>query len=259
MTFPPPTELSERLVAANLGLAHKAAWAWHRKTQQPYDDLESIAYLGLVRGCRKYDPQRLNPSTGRPYAVSTIVCPFINGEILHWFRDHGYSVKFPHVWREKWGLVQRLMADRSVSTAEVAERAGMTPEDIREMLGAMTGTANLDDLRGADGTPGPEIELRRLGPLQILIRKAWANLHAADQGLIVRWWGDQRRHAYPSGPLQQFHRRLKALLSGKTLTRYRQTALALEVEMVEPEPKVRAPRRKRTREELDAAVQLVMC
>lgn len=234
MTFPPPTDISEALVAANLGLARKVANAWHRKSQQPYDELLAIAYMGLIRGCRKYDPSRLNPSNGKPYALSTVVMPFVNGEILHWFRDHGYAVKFPHAWRERWGMVQRLMADPAVSTAEVAERAGLAPAELAEMLAAMTGVANLDDLHGADGTPGPQVELQRLGPLQLLIRKAWANLAAADQGLIVRWWSDQRRHAYPQLPLKQFHRRLRSLLAGQTLTRYRQTALALAVEQQGP-------------------------
>jgi hypothetical protein len=40
-TFPPPTDHSEALVEANLGLARQAAWRWSKKTGQPYEDLES--------------------------------------------------------------------------------------------------------------------------------------------------------------------------------------------------------------------------
>ena len=50
--FPPPTEHSEAMVEANLGLARQAAWRWSRKTGQPYDDLEAVAFVGLIRGCR---------------------------------------------------------------------------------------------------------------------------------------------------------------------------------------------------------------
>jgi DNA-directed RNA polymerase specialized sigma subunit len=249
--FPPPTATSEDLVAANLGLARQAAWRFHRKTGQPYDDLEAVAYVGLIRGCRRYDPERVNPGNGKAYAISTVVCPFITGEILHWFRDRGHTIKFPSRWREQWGKVQRLMADPNVSAEQVAERAGMSTEEISEMLGAMTGVSCLDDLHGADACDMPELEIDRLAPLQALVQQAWANLHQADRGLLLSWWAQPRRLAYPTGPVLQFHGRVKALLQGRRLSEVMQLGLGLQVPTVAVEPKVRA---RRTRRELDAAV-----
>jgi hypothetical protein len=250
-TFPPPTAASEDLITRNLGLARQQAWKFHRRTGQPYDDLEAIAFVGLIRGCRRYDPERVNASTGRPYALSTIVVPFVAGEILHHFRDRGHAIKFPSRWREAWGKVQRLMADPNLSTQDVAEQSGLSVAEISEMLAAMTGTSNLDDLHGADACSAPEPEISRIAPLQALVRQAWANLHQGDRGTLLSWWGNPRRLAHPIGPLQQFHGRLKALLRGQTLSQVLQLSLAIAVPVVTPDPK--PPRHRRNRKALEAA------
>lgn len=250
--FPPPTEHSEALVEANLGLARQAAWKWSRKTGQPYDDLEAVAFVGLIRGCRRYDPERINPGTGRPYALSTVACPFITGELLHHFRDRGHAVKFPSRWRENWGKVQRLLNDPAVPAEQVAELAGMTQGELDEMVAAMVGTVDLDTTFSGVGTPPPEIsEPDRLAPLQRLVERAWENLHEADRGLLTAWWKRPHRQALPQGPLQQFHARLKALLGGRTLREVLQLALAADVpEMTRAE--ARAQRLRRERDYLEA-------
>lgn len=253
--FPPPTKHSEELVTANLGLARQAAWKFHRKTGQPYDELEAIAFVGLIRGCRRYDPERLNPSNGKPYALSTIVVPFVQGEILHWFRDRGHAIKFPSRWREQWGKVQRLLGQPEMTTEDIAAQAGMSVEELNEMLGAMCGTSSLDDLHGADACNEPELEVPRIAPLQALVQQAWGNLHPADQAMLVNWWNAPRRLAHPVGPLQQFHRRLQSLLKGRRLSEMMQLSLAVAVPLVPVEPK--APRKRRNRKQLEeAAFQL---
>jgi len=83
---PPRTELSERLIVENQGLARKAANKWSRLCGRPYDDFIGPALEGLVNGCRRYDPERINPGTGRPYAISTCVCQYIEGQIKHHIR-----------------------------------------------------------------------------------------------------------------------------------------------------------------------------
>lgn len=250
--FPPPTATSEELVAANLGLARQAAWRYHRKTGQPYDELEAVAFVGLIRGCRRYDPERINPGSGEPYRISTAVVPFIEGELLHWFRDRGHTIKFPSKWREQWGKVQRLMTDPAVSAEQVAEQAGMSTEELAEMLGAMTGTSNLDDLHSA-GVEEPEPEIDRLAPLQTLVQQAWSNMHSGDQATLLSWWASPRRLAHPQGPLTQFHHRLRALLQGRRLSEVQQLSLV----EVQPVPVEKAKRPRRSRKELEAvATQL---
>lgn len=270
--FPPPTAISEDLITRNLGLARQQAWKFHRKTSQPYDDLEAIAFVGLIRGCRRYDPERLNPNTGRPYALSTIVTPFVAGEILHWFRDRGFAMKFPSAWREQWGKVQRLMADPDMTAQDVAERCGLQVSELQEMLAAMTGLSNLDDIHGADGYAPAEAEVCRLAPLQALVAQAWENLHPGDRGALLSWWASPRRLAHPAGPLQQFHRRLQSLLKGRRLSEMLQLALAAEVPEVSaaevqarkrealedagllaPGEEFKPPGRRRSRKTLEAA------
>lgn len=252
--FPPPTEHSEDLIETNLGLARQAAWRWSRRTGQPYDDLEAIAFVGLIRGCRRYDPQRINPANGKPYALSTVVCPFVNGEILHWFRDRGHAVRYPSRWREAWGKVQRLLDDPDTPADQVAQQAGLSQAELDEMLASMTGTISLDDTLGLDGAPAPEPEdVDRLSPLQATVVDAWCHLHPADQGLLLAWWQKPRRLAYPLGPIEQFHRRFKRVLQGRSPSEYQQLAL-MRVDAV-PVERQRAPRRSR-RQLQDAAAQL---
>ena len=252
--FPPPTDISETLVAQNLDLARKQASNFHRRTGQPYDDLEAIAYLGLIRGCRRYDPSRINPASGKPYAISTVAVPFITGEIMHWFRDRGYAINFPYKWREQWGKVRRLMADPDLSAQDVVEQSGLTMAEIREMTTAMTGTVSLDELQGADAVHDPEVSICAVAPLLTLVHKAWAAMHPGDAGQMVGWWANPRKLAYPRGPLQQFHGRLKSLLRGQTLSQALQLSLSLEVQPQPVQPRPKPPRRRRTRAELDAAV-----
>jgi DNA-binding transcriptional MerR regulator len=224
-TFPPPTATSEDLIRQNERLARMAANRWAMRTNQPFDELLAPAYDGLIVGCRTYDPTMLNPATGQPFALSTRVVSCINSEILHWFRDHGYSVRFPPKWKEVWGKVKRLAATNT-PLEEIARQAGLkSAEEVREMLAAMVGTDRLDETHEAAASESLEVEAERLSPLQRLVREAWAGMLASDCGLLLTWWENQRRHAFPSGPIQQFHKRLKALLKGRTLRQYEQAAL----------------------------------
>lgn len=251
-TFPPPTNWSEQLVAQNLGLARQTAWSFAKKTGQPYDDLEAIAFIGLIRGCRRYNPDKINPSSGKRYAISTIIVPFVQGEILHWFRDKGHAIKYPTKWREQWGKIQRLLADPTLTAQDVADQSGLSQDELDEMLGAMSGTVSVEELDGYEPVfTLDENELDRLTPLQELVRTAFSNLHPGDQGQLIKWWDSPRRHTYPTGPIQQFHRRLKSLLQGKTFSQ-----LAIEIQVapnqVDPKPKSRRTRRQM----LDRARQL---
>jgi len=242
--FPPPTEHSEALVEANLGLARQAAWRWSRKTGQAYDDLEAVAFMGLIRGCRRYDPERINPASGKPYALSTVVVPFVNGELLHHFRDRGHAIKFPSRWRESWGKIQRLLNDPAIPADQVAALAGMTQGELDEMVAAMVGTVDLDATYGATGAPAPEIEEPdRLAPLQQMVEQAWRNLHPGDAGTLLTWWGRPHRQALPMRQLEAFHQRLKALLQGRTLSEVMQLALPVAVPETKPVKRPRAKRR----------------
>ena len=250
---PPRTELSERLIIENRGLANAAASKWARRCSKPFEDFIGPALEGLINGCRRYDPERINPATGRPYAVSSCVCQFIEGAIKHHIRDHGYEAKLPSRWREYYPKVRRLLAEGQTLAQVVAAIPTFTEGEIIEMLGVMKqGSVSLDVGDGHPHLPlysdyQPEATDEPLAPaLYALVETAFANLRPADRGLLERWAADPfRKVVYPSGPMAQFHNRLKAQLRGKTLRQFRQSTLGFDVPAVAPTPRERRPRQPR--------------
>jgi DNA-directed RNA polymerase specialized sigma subunit len=244
--FPPPTAISEQLFAANIDLANASANRWAAKCPVPLDDLMSITRQGLLRGCRKYDPNKVNPSTGRPYAISTLVCPFIEGEVLHWFRDNKtYAVKFPMSWRKAWGKVQR-MAGAGSTAAEISAATNLPEAEVIEMLGAMEDTIPLDE----STIPEADTQLHddMVSAMRRLADQSTDKISRQDQGLISAWWDDPRRRSFPAGPFQWVNRAWGQLMKGRKVKEFIQQELPLGVVVtVAPvlQVKTKAPRRQR--------------
>ena len=239
---------SEALITDNLKLARKYAWGWARKSQMAYDDLEAIAFVGLVKGCRKFDP-----TSG--YKLSTIAVPYINGEILHHFRDRGYAIKFPARWREVMPRARRLL-EAGDSPEMVCQAIGIETSELEEMLNAMAGTTELHD--ELVGEADAQLEQDVLLPVQHLVTLAWSRLHQADrQSLQVFWSNPGRRPLMPMQALAQFLNAARRALNGQRLPEIRkQLSLQLMVDAKPPAPKPRKPR-GRSRAQLEAeAVQL---
>jgi hypothetical protein len=230
----------------NQGLAEAAAAKWSRRCSRPYEDFIGPALEGLINGCRRYDPKRINPATDRPYALSSCVCAFIEGAIKHHIRDHGYDVKMPSKWREHYPKVRRLLAEGKTLAQVVEAMPVFTQEEITEMLGGMVGTIELEDELTLFSQHQPEAaEAAIAAALYALTEASFANLRPADRGLLERWAADPFKRAYPSGPMIQFHNRLKAQLRGRTLVQFRQGLLGLDVPTVAPVPRERRPRQPR--------------
>ena len=240
---PPRTELSERLIIENQGLAHAAANKWGRRCSRPFEDFLGPALEGLINGCRRYDPERINPATGRPYAVSSCVCQFIEGAIKHHIRDHGYDVKMPSKWREHYPRVRRLLAEGQTLAQIVEVIPAFSEDEITEMLGGMIGTVELEDEITLFSQHQPQATEAPIAPaLYALTEAAFVNLRPADRGLLERWAADPFKRTFPSGPVLQFHNRLKAKLRGRTLRQFSQGLLGLDVAVKPPEPRERRPR-----------------
>ena len=243
---PPRTELSERLIVENQGLARKAANKWSRLCGRPYDDFIGPALEGLVNGCRRYDPERINPGTGRPYAISTCVCQYIEGQIKHHIRDHGYDVRMPSKWREHYPKVRRMLAEGLTLAQIVGDIPAFTEAEITEMMGAMVGSVELEDEITLLSDHQPQVVDESLAPaLFRLTEQAFNNLRPADRGLLERWAADPFKRSFPSGPIIQFHNRYKIQLRGKTLQQFRQGMLGIDVVATPPAPKARSPRQPR--------------
>jgi RNA polymerase sigma-B factor len=112
------------LVEANLGLARGLA-ARYRHRGIPTEDLEQVAYLGLVKAA-----DRFREDEGHEFGA--YATPTITGEIRRHFRDHGWAVRPPRRLQE---LRTRLVHEDTtgLTDTQVAEKLGATLAELREV------------------------------------------------------------------------------------------------------------------------------
>lgn len=111
----PSVKLRNQIVQLNIGLVRATAHRVSRQCAEPYEDLEQIGFLGLIRAI-----ERFNPHQG--CAFSSFAIPYIRGAMLHFLRDNGSLVKMPRRWQE---LQQEGQKVRKTLTA----RLGRLPKD----------------------------------------------------------------------------------------------------------------------------------
>ena len=128
----PSIKLRNDLVRLNAGLVRKIA---HRVTHQcaePYEDLEQIGYLGLIRAIERFDPSQ-------GCAFSSFAVPYIRGEMLHFLRDRGSAVKIPRRWQDLQKASQKMQAEllrrygRQPSDHEMAEALSISVKEWRQV------------------------------------------------------------------------------------------------------------------------------
>lgn len=111
----PSLELRNKLVQINSGLVRQVAHRISRQCAEPYEDLEQIGYLGLIRAI-----ERFNPHQG--CAFSSFAIPYIRGEMLHYLRDRGSIMRIPRRWQELYAKGKKLKK-------QLALTLGYTPKD----------------------------------------------------------------------------------------------------------------------------------
>jgi RNA polymerase sigma-B factor len=128
----PSVGLRNKLVRMNAGLVRKIAHRVSHQCAEPYEDLEQIGYLGLIRAI-----ERFNPAQG--CAFSSFAVPYIRGEMLHFLRDRGSSIKVPRRWQDlqKEGQKVRVTLAKKLgyqpTDDEVAEELGVSVYEWREI------------------------------------------------------------------------------------------------------------------------------
>ncbi|SOD65215.1 RNA polymerase sigma-B factor [Streptomyces zhaozhouensis] len=122
------------LVELNLALVKFAA-ARFRSRSEPMEDIIQVGTIGLIKAIDRFDAER-------GVEFPTFAMPTIVGEIKRFFRDTSWSVRVPRRLQElrldlaKAGdeLAQKL--DRSPTVAELAERLGLSEEEVVEGMAA---------------------------------------------------------------------------------------------------------------------------
>jgi RNA polymerase sigma-B factor len=88
----PCAQIRNQLVQINLGLVRKEAHHWVNQCTESYDDLLQVGSLGLIRAIERFDMSKGN-------AFSSFAIPYIRGEIQHYLRDKGSTVRMPRRWQ----------------------------------------------------------------------------------------------------------------------------------------------------------------
>jgi RNA polymerase sigma-B factor len=116
----PSVEVRNQLVRLNAGLVRKIAHRISYQCAEPYEDLEQIGYMGLIRAIERFEPQQNR-------AFSSFAVPYIRGEMLHFLRDKGSVIKIPRRWQELQQEGRRVSKD-------LATRLGRFPKDAEIAL-----------------------------------------------------------------------------------------------------------------------------
>jgi RNA polymerase sigma-B factor len=179
-------EIREELVRRFMPLARSLALRYRRRSES-IDDLVGVANLGLVKAIDGYDPDHGTPFTA--YAVPTIL-----GELRRHFRDHVWNVRLPRGLQELTMKVEEATNElteelgRYPTTAQIAERLGISTEDVLEALEAAHArrTMSLDAPRLAEEEATPTVET--IGRAEAGYDRVEADLVAEKAGLDRREW-----------------------------------------------------------------------
>jgi RNA polymerase sigma-B factor len=124
--------IRNQLVQLNFGLVRKEAHYWTNQCSEGYEDLLQVGCLGLIRAIERFQ-------IGKGNAFSSFALPYIRGEIQHYLRDRGSSVRIPRRWltlqRQAVGVTRQLQAklNRQPTDAEVAAAIAVSPEEWQEI------------------------------------------------------------------------------------------------------------------------------
>ena len=158
----PDPRVRAQTVEAFMPLAKSLARRYHRG-EEPLEDLEQVAAVGLLKAIDGFDPDR--GSAFASFAVPTIV-----GELRRHFRDKGWAIRVPRDLQELALAVSKRAAEmstelgRAPTPQELGERLNRPVEDsleAREALRAMR-PSSLDQPSQGDSDED-ELPLARVG------------------------------------------------------------------------------------------------
>ncbi len=127
-------DLLSEVIVLNRGVAEAVASRYAGRGVAR-DDLRQVAYEGLVKAVRRFDPETRND-------LLTFAVPTIRGELLRHFRDHGWSVRPPRRVQELQWRVNKKIEEleqelgHAPRDAEIKAALGISDDDYREAIEA---------------------------------------------------------------------------------------------------------------------------
>jgi RNA polymerase sigma-B factor len=150
----PSPLIRNRLVKLNFGLVRKEAHYWINQCQESYEDLLQVGCLGLIRAIERFE-------ISKGHAFSSFAIPYIRGEIQHYLRDKGVTVRIPRRWlaiqQQAIGVSRllRVKYNRQPTDTELAQALSISLEEWQEIKLAWTNRAPLSlDVPVQDGEEG---------------------------------------------------------------------------------------------------------
>ncbi len=126
--------LLEEVVELNIEMARGIARRFRGRGAEA-DDLEQVAYLGLVKAAHHYKLEADTPFIG--FAI-----PTIRGEVKRYFRDCAWTVRIPRRLQEMQGTIATKLPlleqelNREPTPVEIAEHLGVDVSDVEQALAA---------------------------------------------------------------------------------------------------------------------------
>jgi RNA polymerase sigma-B factor len=189
-----------RVLKELLPLAHGIARRY-RRGEEPVEDLEQVATVGLLKALNAYDPSR-----GTSFAAYAI--PTMNGELRRHYRDTGWAVHVPRGTQELALRVTRAeqaaatVSGRPPTVTELAQRLDAPVEEVIEARVASNGmrAGSLDRPARADQPDGDTLAAilggrtddgYELAEQRATVRSLTASLSDRDRRVLaLRYAGD---------------------------------------------------------------------
>jgi RNA polymerase sigma-B factor len=125
-------QIRNQLVQLNFGLVRKEAHHWVNQCTESYEDLLQVGCIGLIRAIERFD-------ISKGSAFSSFAIPYIRGEIQHYLRDRGCSVRIPRRWQtlrqQSVEITQdlRVQFNRQPTDAEIAAALEVSETEWQEI------------------------------------------------------------------------------------------------------------------------------
>jgi RNA polymerase sigma-B factor len=162
-------ELRASIIERGAWLAKRVARRF-AETSEPFDDLNQVAMIGLLKAVDRYDP-------AFGVRFGTFATPTILGELRRHFRDHTWSVHVPRGAKELRIQINAAIDDatadlgRSPTVDELARRLQISRDQVLEGLeaGAVYSSVSLEGLQGVEPTDETDNPTNNVLDRQLLV------------------------------------------------------------------------------------------